>query len=205
METGRTRQVASKLSVPEGWSRGRGPSVPASMQASESKSKSKRQRSTKTKSPKQVVSWVRRQKGAPVPLCGDGAATQNGAAVKKKDAAAPTPTSRHTGTKTTKNKTMDDIRRCWTPQAKTVARRPEFNWQFYENECRILLTNNSSSALQSTAKKSTASERRASSAATVQISQTDNKAAATVQISSTDNKTTTSADASTNNNKSKSR
>lgn len=155
--------------------------------------------------PKQVVSRVRRQKGASLPLCGDGAATQNGAAVKRKDAAAPTPTSRHTGTKTTKNKTMDDIRRCWTPQSKIVARRPEFNWQFYENECRVFLTNNYSSALQSTAKKSTASERRASSAATVQISQTANKTVEAVHSSQTGNKTTTSADASTNNNKSKSR
>lgn len=113
---------------------------------------------------------------------------------------------------------MDDIRRCWTPQAKTIARRPEFNWQFYEKECRVFLTNDYSSALQSTAKKSTASERHASSAATVQISQTANKTAETVQISQTDNKTaeavqssqtdnktTTSTDASTNNNKSKSR
>merc|ERR1712032_689412 len=69
--------------------------------------------------------------------------------------AAPAPKSNpKSNPKSTK--IMAEIRRCWATQIKPTARRPEFNWQFYEKESRILL-GNASSPLQIANAKATAS------------------------------------------------
>ena len=60
-------------------------------------------------------------------------------AAVNKNPAAPASTARHNVAKipTPKRETK-------TKQVKIKDRNPEFNWHFYEYECRILLTNSSS-------------------------------------------------------------